>query len=280
LLSDLREYAEVRRLYERVLAGREIVLGLTHQDTLDFVNNLAGLLNQLGEHADLRALSDRILQAQGVEAAAEEAVIEAFRAGGTVPVANRRGRGLICADYSLHFRQFNSVVADVQLAGGGKYFYEIEVVQMGGRPQMGWISAGFESSVFSLGVGVGDDDASWGVDGDRVHRWFGGQGSDFGSCWNTGDIVGCAIDLTSAGAGLVQFSLNGSFEPPHGAAFSDVAAEWVSPGLTCQSGCFRVNFGDRTFRFHAPDESFLSVHDAAVASGSVDEGRPPPFVPL
>ena len=50
---------EAKAMYERALAGRERTLGADHPHTLGTVNNLAGLLNQVGDAAAAAALRER-----------------------------------------------------------------------------------------------------------------------------------------------------------------------------------------------------------------------------
>ena len=49
----------------------------------------------------------------------------------------------------------------------------------------------------------------------RQYRWHGGS-SRWGSSWDTGSVVGCAVDLD---ARVMRFSLNGSFAAPMGVCF-------------------------------------------------------------
>ena len=61
--------------------------------------------------------------------------------------------------------------ADVLLQSG-KWYYEVEIAgeEVSGYPLIGWAN-----DLFSGGDGeqhgVGDDENSWGVDGDRVKIW-------------------------------------------------------------------------------------------------------------
>lgn len=130
--------------------------------------------------------------------------------------------------------------------------------------QIGWMTAGFEEVTDSKGNGVGDDAFSWGFDGVRQKKWGNGY-SDFGTKWYVGDFLGCAVDLsnTAPEGKPVSLSVNGSFDAPNCLAFQGIVADWVAPALTAQSqdDRYRVNFGDRPFKFCAPDVSYQSVHD-------------------
>ena len=59
LLKDQGKLDEAKAMYERALAGRERTLGADHPHTLGTVNNLAGLLNQVGDAAAAAALRER-----------------------------------------------------------------------------------------------------------------------------------------------------------------------------------------------------------------------------
>ena len=104
---------------------------------------------------------------------------------------------------------------------------------------------------------LGTIHAVGGFDGDRIMKWN-GEGQPFGKVWVAGDVLGLAIDLMDK---TVSFSVNGDYCEPCGVAFSniDVPAGWIMPALTSHSGTYRVNFGDRTFIYPPPDESYQSV---------------------
>jgi nucleoredoxin len=205
--------------------------------------------------------TDRVeLERKAKEAAlARAAVVEqGFRDANTVVVKNHRGMGTVHPDYKLDFQNFNTFVGDIKLSGG-KFYYEVEVNNPRSVAQMGWSTAGFKSSESSRGEGVGDNNYSWGFDGQRVQKWGNGSATDFGIEWKTGDVLGFAVDFEKKN---ISFSVNGSFEGPLGEAFTNVAAEWVQPALTSSGGTYTVNFGDRPFSHTAPDDSYLSVHSA------------------
>ena len=59
VLKDQGKLDEAKAMYERALAGRERTLGADHPHTVGTVNNLAGLLNQVGDAAAAAALRER-----------------------------------------------------------------------------------------------------------------------------------------------------------------------------------------------------------------------------
>ena len=157
------------------------------------------------------------------------------------------------------FGNFNTFKADVKLSAG-KFYYELEIKHIQGWARFGWATEGFESSTESTGEGVGDNAFSWGFDGVRVIKWGDGSDSAFGVKWKEGDVLGLACDMVNK---IVSFSVNGSFEPPLGLAFQNIAADSIEPAFTAYSG-FKVvaNFGQLPLKHAPPDETYVSVHAA------------------
>ena len=95
---------------------------------------------------------------------------------------------------------------------------------------------------------MGDDTASWAVDGLRKKLWHKGHKShrsSWGGAWRPGDVIGIAVDLER---GTMSVSVNGSFAPPNGAAFDCVrpgptVGSAVYPALSASSMKVEVNFG-------------------------------------
>ncbi len=87
------------------------------------------------------------------------------------------------------------------------------------------------------------------------------ESSAFGVEWQEGDVLGLACDMVNKS---VSFSVNGSFEPPLGLAFQNIAADSIAPAFSAQSG-FKVvaNFGQLPLKHAPPDETYVSVHAAA-----------------
>ncbi len=229
----------------------------------------------------------RVLQAAGASLSVQEkkkrrshSITHAVAAAvmqhlGSVALTRKRGGGCLTPDYSLVFDNFNTFVADVQLRGGCFYF-EIFVVRCH-VSQFGFCSEGFESRDEAQGQGVGDDDKSWGVDGFRVQKWHNNDSNCFGSAWSNGDVIGFAIDMREERDAIMSVSVNGSFKPPNGVAFRSVSAAFLSPAFTASGEGphdesvpewhrkpeqYRVNFGQRTFKFSPPsDANYMSVHE-------------------
>ncbi len=103
---------------------------------------------------------------------------------------------------------------------------------------------------------------SWAFDGVRVVKYANvdAEGSAFGVAWQEGDVLGLACDMVNKS---VSFSVNGSFEPPLGLAFQNIAADSIAPAFSADSG-FKVvaNFGQLPLKHAPPDETYVSVHAA------------------
>jgi tetratricopeptide (TPR) repeat protein len=61
LYNNQGKYAEAEPLYQRALAIREQVLGPTHPDVGQSLNNLAALYNSQGKYAEARPFYQRAL---------------------------------------------------------------------------------------------------------------------------------------------------------------------------------------------------------------------------
>jgi hypothetical protein len=94
----------------------------------------------------------------------------------------------------------------------------------------------------------------------RVSKWGDGSSSAFGVKWQEGDVLGLACDMLNKS---VSFSVNGSFEPPLGVAFANIAADSIAPAFSTQRG-FKVvaNFGQLPLKHAPPDETYVSVNAA------------------
>ncbi len=189
-----------------------------------------------------------------------ESVQKAWRDAGKVVVLEHVGSGALYQDYTMLFGNFNTFKADVKLSAG-KFYYELHIKHIQDVAQFGWATEGFESRTESTGEGVGDNAFSWAFDGVRVSKFADGSDSAFGVEWKEGDVLGLACDMVNKS---VSFSVNGSFEPPLGLAFQNIAADSIAPAFTACGG-FKVvaNFGQLPLKHAPPDETYVSVHAAA-----------------
>jgi hypothetical protein len=222
---------------------------------------------------ELRTALDLALAEDHVEAAAllrshnalegkqlNERVQKAWQDAGNVVVLDHVASGALYDDYTMLFGNFNTFKTDVKLSAG-KFYYELHIKHIRGVAQFGWATEGFESSTASKNKGVGDNAFSWGVDGVSVSKWGDGSSSAFGVKWREGDVLGLACDMVNKS---VFFSVNGSFEPPLGVAFQNIAADSIAPAFSATRG-FKVvaNFGQLPLKYAPPDETYVSVHAAA-----------------
>jgi ankyrin repeat protein len=131
-----------------------------------------------------------------------------------------------------------------------KAFYEIELITIGGAPQLGWASPSFVVGASAPSdKGVGDDDASWGADGARKLLWHGRNHESWEEQWAAGDVIGFGSDLTT---GTIWFGKNGVWR----AIFSDVRAESLYPALTGDGLVCCIRLGAECM-LSPPDEGFV-----------------------
>ena len=191
-------------------------------------------------------------------------------------------RGLPCdaqlseADGVVLFSSFSAVRSKYRCPKGAKGYYELEIVEVTSYPQFGFASAAFKSMLGATSDGVGNNSASWAVDGVRKLKWHKGrtQTQAFECTWQAGDVVGLACDLVNM---RILVSLNGSFDPPNGVVFELASNDGVQDGLfaafNCGSGRVLCNLGRaRPFR-HAPPgddfKAFAHLNDAGAEGWSV-----------
>uniref|UniRef100_A0A673NAZ9 B30.2/SPRY domain-containing protein n=1 Tax=Sinocyclocheilus rhinocerous TaxID=307959 RepID=A0A673NAZ9_9TELE len=81
----------------------------------------------------------------------------------------------------------------------GKWYFEFEAVTTG-EMRVGWARPNVRSD-----VELGSDELAYVFNGNRAQRWHIGN-EPFGRQWQSGDVVGCMIDLTEMN---IMFTLNG-----------------------------------------------------------------------
>ena len=119
-------------------------------------------------------------------------------------------------------------------------YYEVSL-ETGGMAQIGWAclvddrtddnaAASFEPNN-ELGDGVGDDNASYGVDGTRSLKFHAGQEQPLdGVTWKQGDRLGCFWNVAT---GELWFEINGSSQEKVPAAFTTPLGQKLVPAFSC-----------------------------------------------
>ena len=163
---------------------------------------------------------------------------------------------------TVGFRGFCSVRAGAVCRAGRAAYMEVTVAVLCDAPQFGFCGPEWQRSDGRAAAGVGDDAASWGVDGARACAWHAQQRRDFGGRWRAGDVIGLACDMRGGdgGGGRVWVSINGSFAAPYGVAFDLPAGlPALYPALSARASRVRYNFGP-TFKY-APPARYFSVFE-------------------
>ena len=116
----------------------------------------------------------------------------------------------------------------------GRIYYEIEYLSGGGILQGGFADASFKAS--SGGEGVGDDNHSWGFDGNRICKWGNSTSVNYGKEWKHSDVLGCLADLDEK---KIEFFLNGE---SMGMAFENIKIDGkLRIAVTAQGQKLRIN---------------------------------------
>jgi len=135
---------------------------------------------------------------------------------------------------AIQFFEFATIGAPDSLAKAGTVYYEVEVFETDGIPQIGFAAASYQTGVDTqTGEGVGDDKLSWGFDGVRQLAWSDG-GKAWPCEWAVGDVLGFAANID---VGKIAVSKNGMWSgSPLGVFFDD---ELIKSGVyPCLTGCF------------------------------------------
>jgi hypothetical protein len=151
-----------------------------------------------------------------------------------------------------------TVKADVKVSAG-RWYYEVKL-QSNGLLQIGWCTDQCNPQS-EKSEGVGNDAHSWSYDGSRQKKWH-ATGTTYGESWSTGDVIGCALDLS---AGSMSFYRNGT---DLGVAFTGLAKVALAPAVSLarnQRALF--NFGASKFVNNLPGyqpiHSFLTEQQRA-----------------
>lgn len=170
--------------------------------------------------------------------------------------------------------QFATIVADCAVSGGC-WYYEV-TLRSQGLMQIGW---GRHKSLFDTDdshspeipnssanrvLGIGDKPFSWSIDLFRQLKWCNGKAEPLvvPRRWNTGDVIGCAIDLNNR---ELHFYFNGRRITSGGGAptFRNLpAGMFFSPGISFRAGNYvTFNFGSSSFQYKPEGFQALGVPD-------------------
>merc|ERR1712232_1508924 len=99
------------------------------------------------------------------------------------------------AERRIEFKEF-ATIGLKEAATSGVIYYEVEVINAEGIPQIGFAASSFVNVTIDggTGEGVGDDPLSWGFDGTRNCAWHNGN-QPWGVSWSTGDVIGFAANI-------------------------------------------------------------------------------------
>jgi hypothetical protein len=139
---------------------------------------------------------------------------------------------------------FESARANVGCTREGRYGYHVQIATCSNVVQVGWSTKQCEFDETG-GLGVGDDEESYAIDGLRRQKWHGlsdglASSQQYGEVWSEGGVLTCLMDLDR---GEVSYEYNGIHL---GVAFTgvDVSKTWF-PSISMSTGqeCTMI-FGD------------------------------------
>eukprot|EP00592_Proboscia_alata_P021127 CAMPEP_0194403016 /NCGR_PEP_ID=MMETSP0176-20130528/1689_1 /TAXON_ID=216777 /ORGANISM="Proboscia alata, Strain PI-D3" /LENGTH=734 /DNA_ID=CAMNT_0039200657 /DNA_START=106 /DNA_END=2307 /DNA_ORIENTATION=- len=155
----------------------------------------------------------------------------------------------------LTYESFSTAGTPHLYATSGVIYYELEVLENEcGYPQLGFAHKdGIKLSNKYSGLGVGDNNTSWGVDGNRSIRWHDGE-LPWPCSWEVGNIIGLAANIDK---GMIAVSKDGNWtKVGSGVVFEDDSIkEGVYPCFTGQSFKMRYCFKEDDLIYDRPEES-------------------------
>lgn len=156
-------------------------------------------------------------------------------------------------DRTVRFGVFGTARYEAGCPSGFKAYYELKVIEELRYPQCGFGSSRFMPCLSGTDSGVGDDEHSWGVDGQRRRLWNGTR--SYGGQWSVGDVIGFACDNQTR---QILVSVNGNWEAPHGLVFDQELTRSGSPpdmlyaAFTASRGSFEYGLVSQTLCIVSP----------------------------
>lgn len=157
----------------------------------------------------------------------------------------------------IMFGGFSTFGAPEKLVTAGVLYYEMQVLKAHGLPQFGFsLKDGIPIANANTGVGTGDNNRSWALDGMRKRKWHGADIPWKGS-WKDGDVIGLAANVDK---GMIAVSKNGDWgekeENGFGVVFCDKKIQQgVFPCFTGQGYTARYAFEEEHLKHKAPPAS-------------------------
>ncbi len=200
---------------------------------------------------------------------------EAQRLAGDIVVLRLSGENInVEHDITAKTVKFEEGVCTVgapeALMTSGVVYYEFEVLSIdGGAPQIGFaLKDGLEISDAHLGVGCGNNDTSWGLDGARGVKLFGGKKARWPCQWSTGDVIGLAANVD---VGKIAVSKNGNWsEEACGVVFED---DKIKEGVySCLSGGdYSLRYAFKDFKYTVPSPDVWRGQASGVRSAPINQ---------
>ena len=171
---------------------------------------------------------------------------------------------------TVKFKGVSTVGAPEALVTSGVVYYEFEVLSMdGGAPQIGFaLKDGLELSYTHLGVGCGNNDTSWALDGARHAKLFDGKTAKWPCRWATGDVIGLAANVD---VGKIAVSKNGNWsEEACGVVFEDGK---IKEGVyCCFSGAgYSLRYAFKDFKYTVPSPDVWRGKASGVRSAPINQ---------
>ena len=171
---------------------------------------------------------------------------------------------------TVKFEGVSTVGAPETLVTSGVVYYEFEVLSIdGGAPQIGFaLKDGLELSYTHLGVGCGNNDTSWALDGARQVKLFGGKKAKWPCRWGCGDVIGLAANVD---AGKIAVSKNGNWsEEACGVVFED---DKIKQGVySCLSGVdYSLRYAFKDFKYTVPSPDVWRGKASGVRSAPINQ---------
>ncbi|KAI9592739.1 hypothetical protein BDF19DRAFT_416046 [Syncephalis fuscata] len=225
---ELIKYPELIDISRRLLISSSKLIGTT--SSKDTTNKLDDKLSQSWTHQFYATLI--------MDRAINDTPRNSYTSLGlfTPNIYSVEGASMI---YNPHWT-FETFRSQYGVANEGQWAFEV-IITVNGLVQVGWSTYEADYQPES-GGGVGDDNASYSIDGHRCMKWHGTIPpikNEYGERWHIGDVITCVVDFSACS---LIFYLNGRCLGP---AFTDIDPhKMLYPSISCSAhqGC-RIRYG-------------------------------------